>query len=141
MLQKQLIVLIIGVSKKLNKRNVDVTLMSLLIFWYCQEIFCVRWSNQFSQIFTVSNGVRQGGIMSPVLFSIYMDELSCKLNQSHIGCSMNGMIINYLLYADDTCIIAASPTALHVLLDIWADFAVPNLIILNESICVSNQIR
>ena len=44
--------------KKLIKRNTDVTLIRLLIFWYCQQTFCVRWGNQFSQFFTVSNGVR-----------------------------------------------------------------------------------
>ena len=98
--------------KKLIKRNIDVTLIRLLIFWYCQQTFCVRWGNQFSQFFTVSNGVRQGGIMSPVLFNIYMDELSCNLNQSYIGCSMNGMIINHLMYADDTCIITPSHSAI-----------------------------
>ena len=44
--------------KKLIKRNTDVTLIRLLIFGYCQQTFCVRWGNQFSQFFTVSNGVR-----------------------------------------------------------------------------------
>ena len=42
------------------------------------------------------------------------------------------MIINYLIYADDTCIIAPSPTSLQGLLDICADFAVSNFIIFNE---------
>jgi len=55
--------------KKLIKRNIDVNLIHLLTFWYCQQTFCVRWGNQFSQIFTVSNGVREGGIMSPTLFN------------------------------------------------------------------------
>ena len=64
--------------------------------------------------------------MWPVLFNIYMDELSCNLNQSYIGCSMNGMIITHLMYVDDTHIIGHSPSALQVLLDIYADFAVSN---------------
>ena len=66
--------------------------------------------------------------MSPVLFNIYMDELSCNLNQSYIGCSMNGMIINHLMYADDACIVVPSPSALHELRYISADFAVSNFI-------------
>ena len=61
-----------------------------------------------------------------------MDELSCNLNQTYIGCSMNGTIINHLMYADDTCIIAPSPSALQELLDICADFAVSNFIVFNE---------
>jgi len=129
MFQKHLIVLIIGVYLR-YLLNVILTL--LLIFWYCQHTFYLRWGNQFSQFFTASNGVRQGGIMPPVLFNIYIDELSCNLNQSYIGCIMNGMIINHLVYADDTCIITPSPSALHELLDICADFAISNFIIFNE---------
>jgi hypothetical protein len=129
--------------KKLIKRNIDITLIRLLIFCYCQRTFCVRWGNQFSQFFTVSNGVRQGGIMSPVLFNIYLDEPSCNLNRSYIACSMNGMIINHLIYADDTCIIATSPSALLELLDICSDFAVSNVMFFlmrkRQSVSVSNQ--
>jgi len=85
--------------KKLIKRIIDVTLIRLLIFWHCQQTFCVRWANQF---FTVSNCVRHGRIMSPVFVNIFIDELSSNLNQSYIGCSMNGMIINNLMHVDDT---------------------------------------
>ena len=46
--------------KKRIKRNIDAILIRLFIFWYCQQNF-----NQFSQFFTVSTGVRQGGIISP----------------------------------------------------------------------------
>ena len=35
----------------------------------------VRWSGILSHGFHVANGVRQGGIMSPYLFNIYMDDL------------------------------------------------------------------
>jgi len=63
--------------KKLIKLNIKRHILVL------STKFCVRWGNQFSQFFTVSNGIRQGGIMSPILFNIYIDELSCNLNQSH----------------------------------------------------------
>ena len=55
---------------------------------------------------------------------------------SYIGCSMNGMIINHLMYADDPCIVAPSPTALQEVLDICADFPVSNSIIFNEKKCM-----
>jgi len=45
---------------------------------------------------------------------------------------MSSVIINHLMYADDTCIKAPSPTALQQLFDICADFAVSNFIIFNE---------
>ena len=41
-----------------------------------------------SDSFSVSNGVRQGGILSPYLFCVYMDDLSKKLNNVNAGCFM-----------------------------------------------------
>ena len=37
------------------------------------------------EFFNVTNGVRQGGILSPKLFIVYMDGLSDQLNNSNIG--------------------------------------------------------
>ena len=50
----------------------------------------VKWGSTCSERFTVTNGVRQGGILSPFLINIYMDELSVKLNQESIGCFVGG---------------------------------------------------
>ena len=52
-------------------------------------------------IFCVSNGVKQGGIISPVLFNVYMDDLSCVLNRSDIEGRIGGEIVNHLGYACD----------------------------------------
>ena len=45
----------------------------------------VRWGTTISTQFTVANGVKQGGIISPILFNMYMDDLSIALNNSGIG--------------------------------------------------------
>ena len=45
----------------------------------------VRWGNTISTHFTVANGVKQGGVISPILFNIYMDTLSIALNSLGIG--------------------------------------------------------
>ena len=42
---------------------------------------CVRWGSSVSSKFTVYNGVRQGGILSPFLFNIYMDDMSVNLKE------------------------------------------------------------
>ena len=45
----------------------------------------VRWGSTFTSSFHVSNGLKQGGILSPMLFNVYMDPLSIQLNRSGIG--------------------------------------------------------
>ena len=52
----------------------------------------------------MSNAVRQGGILSPKLFNIYIDGLSNILNNLLIGGSLGGKRIDHMLYADDQCI-------------------------------------
>ena len=61
----------------------------------------IRWGNTFSTKFLVTNGVKQGGILSPCFFNVYMNTLSLSLNSSGIGGSLGDNIINHLCYADD----------------------------------------
>ena len=68
----------------------------------------VRWGNVSSSPFTVSNGVRQGGILSPYLFSLYMDDLSRKLNSVQSGCFVGLSLLNHLMFADDLCVFSPS---------------------------------
>jgi len=38
--------------------------------------------------FNLSAGVRQGGLLSPVLFAVYMDPLILKLRKLTVGCKI-----------------------------------------------------
>ena len=56
--------------------------------------------------FSVTNGVRQGGILSPYFLCVYMDDLSKKLNNVNAGCIIGAALINNLMYADDLVLLA-----------------------------------
>ena len=119
--------------EKMLKRNFPIVVIRILMYWYCNQQFCVRWGSNMSALFNVSNGVRQGGIMSPILFNLYMNDLSQSLSASKVGCNINGLFINHLLYADDSCLLAPSPSALQKLLRICEEFANSNCVIFNET--------
>ena len=50
-------------------------LCRLLLYMYTNQRINVKWGNKLSSYVSVSNGVKQGGILSPILFTIYMDVL------------------------------------------------------------------
>ena len=58
--------------EKLIDRGVPGYIVRLLIYWYSNQTMCIRWSGKLSEHFGVTNGVRQGGILSPHLFNIYI---------------------------------------------------------------------
>ncbi|CAL4222603.1 unnamed protein product, partial [Meganyctiphanes norvegica] len=91
------------------------------------------WGNLTSNSFTVNNGVRQGGILSPRLFAIYIDDLSTALNGLGIGCCINNMLINHLMYADDMVLIAPATAALQLLLKECHKFGITHDMLFNPN--------
>ena len=66
------------------KKGVPLFIIKLLVFWYSRQRMFVRRGNSCSTSIFVINGIKQGGIISPMLFNLYMDGLSLKLNCSGI---------------------------------------------------------
>ena len=102
--------------EKLINKNIPYVIVRLLMVWYSTQRFYVSWGNALSNSFKVTNGVRQGGILSPILFNMFIDELSVSLNAANIGCHINSLPVNHLFYADDSVLIAPSPQALQNLI-------------------------
>ncbi|CAL4204669.1 unnamed protein product, partial [Meganyctiphanes norvegica] len=91
-------------------------IIRILVFWYENQKMSVRWGNLTSISFKVSNGVRQGGILSSHLFNVYVDDLSTRLNKLPIGCKLGDLLINHLMYADDLVLISPSTRGLYELI-------------------------
>ena len=93
----------------------------------------IRWGNIFSTSFCVSNGVKQGGIISALLFNVYIDDLSCVLNRFNIGGRIGGEIVNHLSYADDLCLICLSSAGLQKLLHMCSNYATEHSLTYNAN--------
>jgi hypothetical protein len=128
---------------KLLERKLPMIIVRILYVWYSTQNLYVRWGNTLSTPFYVSNGVRQGGILSPYLFNVYIDDLSKRLLQCKVGCNINGSWVNHIVYADDTVLLAPSPAALQELINHCERFASAHDIIYNSKktvvMCVKSK--
>jgi len=68
-------------------------------------------------------GVRQGGILSPVLFAVYIDPLITVLKNVGHGCSLQGDFYRCLLYADDVLLLTHTLRSMQTMRHICDKFA------------------
>ena len=92
------------------KNGMYVRIVKLLVAGYRSQLFHVQWGNVLTDGFTVSNGVRQDGILSPFLFNLYTNSLSSALDDIGVGCHYLGSV-NHVAYTDDMIIFAPTPLA------------------------------
>ena len=57
----------------------------------------VKWNGSLSSKFEVTNCVKQGGVMSPLLFSVYLNDLLCQLRDQNISCHMNSHFVGAVI--------------------------------------------
>jgi len=69
--------------------------------------------------------------MPPIFFYLFIDDLSCALRDTEVGCFINNVCVNHLCYADDMVILAPSPCGLQLLLDTCSEYALNHDLLYN----------
>ena len=94
----------------------------------------IKWNTAISCSFDTSNRVKQGGVLSPLLFNVYLDELISMLREQGVGCHMNGMFVGAFCYADDVTLLPPPPgMALNAMLDTCTRYADAHNLLFNSS--------
>ena len=114
-------------------KNVCPKIVQLLYFMYTNQLCHVKWGGEKSASFPISNGVKQGGVISPLLFSLYVDELFLLLKKSGLGCHVGSTYAGAFGYADDIALIAPSLSSLKQMMKICENFAKAHNIVFNSS--------
>jgi len=69
-------------------RNVPKYFVNIMYSWFEKGCTYVRWGNAISFTFAITAGVRQGGLLSPLLLAVYKDVLIDRLQLAGIGCKL-----------------------------------------------------
>ena len=115
----------------LLSRNVCPRIIKLLLYMYVNIKCHVKWANELSESLTVANGVKQGAVISPLLFSIYIDNLFTELKQLGLGSHVGPTFAGAFGYADDVALIAPSIYALKKMISVCESYAERHHIIFN----------
>ena len=109
--------------EKLILRSVPPVVVRALIHIYEEQTGFVQICNKKSDQFAISNGTRQGSVLSPSLFSVYLDDLLGELRHLGMGCHIGGWWYGAVCYADDLMLLAPSRTAAALMLKCCEKYA------------------
>ena len=117
----------------LMKRKLPAIVLRMLSNMYVSHSALVQWNGICSTTFEVLNGVKQKGIISPILFCVYTDDLLLLLSKNEVGCFIGNWFIGALAYADDIVLLAPSASAMRAMLHSCDIFAEQYNVIFNVS--------
>ena len=87
-------------------RGLPAIIIRVIVRVYEDQYAWVKWANTRSSMFNIVNGTRQGSILSPTLFALYVDELLVELRKLGVGCKVAGVYMGAVGFCDDILLLA-----------------------------------
>ena len=109
--------------EKLSERKLPLIYLCLLVVMYMTQTAKVKWEGIVSEAYTVLNGVKQGAVLSVILFCIYIDNLLKELRRNRDGCWINGSFTGIIVYANDIALLSLSVDGLQNMIDTCSRYA------------------
>ena len=116
----------------LLEKQLPAPVIRILLDSFLGQRVRTSWQNAFSKEFSCINGLRQGGVASPILFTIYFDELLRRLETSGSGCFVGHEFMGAFAYADDVTLAAPTLRGLQRMLNTCEQFASEFNVMFNE---------
>ncbi len=103
------------IFKDLIKRNVSPVVLHLLLDMYTSQTLRIKQKDIVPNDFNVCNGVKQGGVLSPVLFAVCMDGLLRQLKYSGVRFYIGNHLLGANAYVDEIILICPTKKSLAVI--------------------------
>lgn len=113
---------------KLTDKGISSRLINVLRSYYNGTNARVWNGNEFSKTYETNKGVRQGCIVSPMLYNLYTDDIEETLGG---GITIGGTNIRTLAYADDVAILAETPERLQMMINRLREYCEMNQMKIN----------
>ena len=101
----------------MRKEEIPQHEIRLITNLYWDKRAIIRTEKGITKEVEIKKGVRQGCILSPILFNLYSECLIREAIEGEPGLKINGKNINNIRFADDTAIIAENEEDLQNLLN------------------------
>ena len=108
--------------EKLLDRGVPHTYVRLLLVMYGKQYANVKWNGSQSENFQIKNGVKQGAVLSAILFCLYINNLFTILRKNRTGCWIRDQFCGVLGYADDIMLISPTLEGLQDMINDCANY-------------------
>ena len=108
--------------KCLDSMGVNGKFLSFLQSLYADTSCRVKVGDRQSRVMNVNVGLRQGCVLSPVLFSLYINSFVDQLKNANCGIECAGEVIPGLLFADDTTLLAPDESGIKRSLDVLVEW-------------------
>ena len=102
-----------GLQVKLKELNINGKFYDILCSLYTKSSVCVRVGEHHTGLFVSKVGVRQGDVLSPNLFKIFINDLPSYLNDTPDPVLVNNLPLSCLLYADDNVLLSTTAAGLQ----------------------------
>ena len=109
--------------KKLLDQGMPPIMVRYILISYKYQKANVTWNGEESRYFTLCNGVKQGAILSAILYCVYTNGLFEQLRRQGIGCHVGQSFVGVLGYADDLYLMSPSLDGLQSMLTVCEEYA------------------